>query len=229
MEMTTATAATMKARERLEALAQVSPMPIAEKMFNPFLYVRSSVLVKALVMDDLYRRIVNVPGALIEFGVWRGQNMVLLENLRAIHEPFNKGRNIVGFDTFDGYADGSYRAGPEYALHLMSLLDTHEGCNAFGHLMGHHRLIHGDVTETAPEFFKDFDGLVALACFDMGPEEPTKAALQAIWPHLYPGSVLLLDELAGGTLKAFRGMQHTSDYRIEKCALYPSKTIVTIQ
>ena len=49
----------------------------------------------------------SATGALIEFGTWRGQNLVLLENLRAIHEPFNKQRTIIGFDTFAGYPEAA--------------------------------------------------------------------------------------------------------------------------
>src|SRR5688572_138621 len=111
-------------------------------MFNLGLFVRSSLLVKFLVMDDLYRRFVDVPGALLEFGTWRGQNLVLLENLRAIHEPFNKQRAIIGFDTFTGYPEdsgmsetslklyGGYNTGSGYKDFLAELLDVHEGNNA---------------------------------------------------------------------------------------------------
>jgi hypothetical protein len=53
---------------------------------------------------------------LVEFGTWYGQNLVLLENLRAILEPFNKQRRIVGFDTFTGYPGkpGWYSTGRKY-------------------------------------------------------------------------------------------------------------------
>ena len=44
----------------------------------------------------MYRKI-------LEFGTRFGHNLVVFENLRAIYEPFNKTREIVGFDTFEGY------------------------------------------------------------------------------------------------------------------------------
>ena len=136
---------------------------------------------------------------------------------------------IVGFDTFDGYADGSYRAGPEYALHLMSLLDTHEGCNAFGHLNRNHGIVVGDVTETAPQHFKDDRRPIALAIFDMGPYEPTLAALQAIKPNLLPGSVIMFDEFTtSGEAEAFEKVL-LGPYSIENMPMYPSKTVVTLR
>src|SRR6185503_4745476 len=78
VEATTAFGETFDFRERLQGLYRNGPIPADELMFNLGLYVRSSLLVKFLVMDDLYRRFVSVPGALLEFGTWRGQNLVLL-------------------------------------------------------------------------------------------------------------------------------------------------------
>ena len=91
----------------------------------------------------------------------------------------------------------------------------------------------GDVTVTAPQYFVDHpETLVAFAFFDMGPYEPTIAALRAIQPHLVPGSVILFDELtwsgAPGEAMAFKEVFRDVSYRIEKCGLYPSKSIVTI-
>jgi len=245
VEATTASGETFRFRERLREMMQAAPMDGDELMFNLGLFVRSSLLVKFLVLDDLYRRFVSIPGALIEFGTWRGQNLVLLENLRAIHEPFNKQRTIIGFDTFDGYPDdagmaaastrthGGYQSGAAYADYLAELLEVHEGNNAFGHNRGGHRLVRGDVVRTAPQYFAEHpETLVAFAFFDMGPYEPTLAALQAIRPHLMPGSVLLFDELtwagAPGEAIAFKEVFRDIRYRIEKCPLYPSKSIVTL-
>src|SRR5262245_42075895 len=117
VEETTAHGETFAFRERLAQMMTAAPLGRDEMMFNLGLFVRSSLLVKFLVLDDLYRRFVNIPGALFEFGTWRGQNLVLLENLRAIHEPFNKQRTIVGFDTFDGYPEGAGMAAQSTETH----------------------------------------------------------------------------------------------------------------
>lgn len=245
IEATTAQAEGFAHRERLREMMQGSPLPPDELMFNLGLYVRSSLLVKFLVLHDAYRRIQSVPGALIEFGTWRGQNLVLLENLRAIHEPFNKQRPIIGFDTFAGYPEeagmaakstethGGYNTGGSYPDYLTELLGVHEGMNAFGHIGGGHKLIAGDVVETAPKYFADHpETLVAFAFFDMGPYEPTLAALKALLPHTVPGSVLLFDELtwagAPGEAIAFKEVFRDLRYAIEKCQFYPSKSLVTL-
>jgi hypothetical protein len=246
VEATTAQAEALACRERLKAMMQASPLPADELMFNLGLYVRSSLLVKFLVLDDVYRRIQHLPGALLEFGTWRGQNLVLLENLRAIHEPFNKQRTIIGFDTFQGYAEeagmaakstethSGYNTGGAYPDYLAELLQVHEGMNAFGHIKSGHKLVAGDVTETAPRYFADHpETLVAFAFFDMGPYEPTIAALKAIRPHLMSGSVILFDELtwagAPGEAIAFKEVFRDIPHTIEKHRLYPSKSLVTVK
>ena len=60
-------------------------------------------LARILFMDDLYRRIVDVPGVILELGVRWGQNLALFSALRTIYEPFNHNRKVIGFDTFAGF------------------------------------------------------------------------------------------------------------------------------
>ena len=244
---TTASDEQVRQRRRLTEMFEKSPLPLDERLFNIGMYTRSSVLVKFLVMSDIYQRIKDIPGQLIEFGTWWGQNLILLENLRAIYEPFNKQRIIVGFDTFEGYttlgekdkvsdvwSENSYSTGLSYIDHLKELLRVHEGSNVLGHITGNHRLVVGDVETTAIQYFSDHpEVIVAFAYFDMALHKPTKAAMLAIKPHLVSGSVMLLDELtwaeSPGEAIAFKEVFERNEVRIEKCALYPSKAIVTIK
>jgi len=243
---TTASQEQLKHRQRLVEMFEKSPLPLDERLFNVGMYTRSSVLVKFLVMSDIYQRIKNIPGQLLEFGTWWGQNLILLENLRAIYEPFNKQRIIVGFDTFEGYTtlsdkdkasevwqEKSYNTGTGYVEYLRELLEVHEGSNVLGHVRGSHKLIVGDVEVTAPAYFADYPAsIVAFAYFDMALYKPTKAALVAIKPHLISGSVILLDELtwaeSPGEAIAFKEVFDRREIRVEKCALYPSKAIITL-
>ncbi len=246
-----ASASQMDARGKLHKMFVESPLPAEDLMFNLGLYTRSSLLVKYLVMDRIYQRIKDIPGHIMEFGVWWGQNLILMENLRAIHEPFNKQRKIIGFDTFSGYdfkansnqentdkasevwTKGSYSTTQEYIGYLERLIRTHEANNVLGHQQGMHQLVEGDVTKTLPQYIKDNPAtMVALAYFDIGLYEPTLAALKAIKPHLMPGSVILLDELtwqeSPGEAIAFKEVFSKDEYKIEKIDIYPSKGMVTI-
>lgn len=234
-------------RSELQKLFEQTPLGSEDLLFNLGLYTRGSLLAKYLVMNDLYQRIKDIPGHILEFGVWYGLNMVLLENLRAIYEPFNKQRIIAGFDTFTGYKNfsdkdkksksfekGAYSTPKNYEKYLEKLLQAHEGSNILGNVKGNHRLIKGDIQKTAPKYFKDYpETIVALAYMDLGNYNPTKTALEAIKPHLVPGSVVLMDQLtwedAPGEAVAFKEVFSNLDYTIEKSIYYPSKSIVTVK
>jgi hypothetical protein len=196
--------------------------------------------------SDVYQKIKDIPGQLLEFGTWWGQNLIMLENLRAIHEPFNKQRIIVGFDTFEGYTSlskfdkgsevwekNSYNTGTGYVNYLCELMEVHEGSNALGHIRGNHKIVIGDVEKTAPKYFNDHpEAIIAFAYFDMALYKPTKVALEAIKPHLVSGSIILLDELtwseSPGEAIAFKEVFSRKEVKITKAPLYPSKAIVTI-
>lgn len=233
----TAGADQLAARKKLVDMFNSRPMGEEDALFNLGLFCRSGLLVKFLLLHDLYQRFSKIPGLFVEFGCWYGQNLVLLENLRAIHEPFNKQRRIVAFDTFSGYKEGRFAQGGQYDTglaykdYLAQLLKTHQQMNVYGHMPIDHELIQGDVCETAPAYFaKHPEATVAFAFFDMGPYAPTKAALLSIKPHLIPGSILLLDEFTWhetpGEAVAFLEVFGQKGYRLTKCPLYPSKAIV---
>jgi hypothetical protein len=246
---TESNASTLQVEQRASILKMFRDFGVSddELMTQLGLFIRSSYLVKFLVLNDLYERIKNVPGDILEFGTRFGHNLVVFENLRAIHEPFNKTRRMVGFDTFEGYrgfsdrdvkgdvfSEERYTTFENYEQYLAELLKLHERSNVLGHISGNHRLVKGDVCETASAYFRDHpETVVALAYLDMGLYKPTRAALEAIQPHLVPGSVILLDEFtwseSPGEAIAFKEVFGRSGYTLEKSPLTPMRAIVTIR
>jgi len=200
----------LNARQELMEMFKNAPIPTEELMCNFGLFMRSGALVKYLVINEIYEMILDVPGVIMEFGIWWGQNITLLENFRAILEPFNKNRRIIGFDTFEGYQNlspqdikdseifysGNFSSGLEYKEYLAKLVALHEKINVLGHIHGNHSLIAGDCCDTVPQYFKDRpDEIVALAYLDVGIYNPTKIILESILPHTVQGSIIVLDEL----------------------------------
>jgi hypothetical protein len=197
----------MSHREVLHRLFGDRPMPDDQLLLSLGLYMRSSALAKILFINEIYELILDKPGVIMEFGTWWGQNLILFENLRAIYEPFNQSRRVVGFDTFAGYVGvsekdrasetikpGGYRTSEGYRPYLEALLDFHEKNNVLGAIKKH-EVVEGDVARTVPAYFRDHpETIVALAYFDLAVYEPTKACLLAIKPHLVSGSVIMLDE-----------------------------------
>jgi hypothetical protein len=212
-------------------------MPDNELLVNLGLFMRSGALAKILFLNEIYEKIVNIPGSIFEFGVWWGQSLAVFENLRAVHEPYNHTRRIFGFDTFTGYpaiscgdrrseiiSEGVYGVTENYEGYLSELLDYHEKENVMAHIKKH-VLIKGDASVTCPEFMKNHpETLVALAYFDMALYEPTKVCLEAIKPRLVKGSLVVFDEL---NHKDYPGETQAAIevFGLDKYAIYRSKVL----
>ena len=172
-------------------------------------YLKRQVLSRLLYQDFLYRRIINVPGVICEFGVHWGATTATLCNLRGIYEPYNHSRFIYGFDTFSGFPqidpkdgvlieEGDYATSENYEDQLDELLSIHESFSPVSQIKKF-ELIKGDVIQTLPVWLEHHPhAVIAMAIFDMDIYRPTKAALEMVLPRLTKGSMLVFDELNCG-------------------------------
>lgn len=173
---------------------------------HSLLTLNVTVLSRILYLNDLYRKIIDVPGVICEFGVQWGATLTQLINLRSIHEPFNHARTIYGFDTFEGFPsihekDGmQYQAGDMatrsgYETELERILSLIETFPPLPHLKKF-ELIKGDASLTIDQWLKENPhAIISLAMFDMDLYAPTKTVLEKIRPRLVKGSILAFDEL----------------------------------
>ncbi len=233
-------------REKLVALFKNRPISDEHLLTNFGLFFRSSALAKIFFLHEAYGRIMHLPGDVYVFGVWLGQDMVVIESMRAMLEPYNASRKIVGFDTFQGYENISkkdcisdvikpagYSADSSYKEYLEQLLEYHRMENSMGHAVTHN-LVQGDVTRTSQVYVQEHpESMVALAYFDMALYEPTLAALNSITERLMPGSVIIMDELndpryPGETL-AFREWAKGRAYEISRSNILPDRTFITVR
>lgn len=195
-------------RESFKVLFNQCPIPEKEMLANLGLFLNRQALSRILFMHKLYKRILHVPGIVVEFGVRWGQNLALFNNFRGIYEPYNYTRKVVGFDTFEGFpvttpedgnADaisvGAYSVVANYEDFLEKVLAYHEQESPLPHLLKH-ELVRGDASVTVERYLKDNpETIIALAYFDFDIFEPTAKCLEAIRGHLVKGSVIGFDEL----------------------------------
>ncbi|MEH6632615.1 MAG: TylF/MycF/NovP-related O-methyltransferase [Halopseudomonas aestusnigri] len=169
---------------------------------NPFMIARSGLMAKLLFLHDVYGRIKDVPGDIIELGVWLGQSLIMFENLRAIHEPFNSCRTIYGFDTFEGYVETSdlhispneiqkYTQPKSWEKEIKSLFEAHCLINNSKTNLS---LIKGDIRKTLPKFSKNYTGLAACIYVDIATFETTEVAIAFAKEHLVRGGVMIVDD-----------------------------------
>ncbi len=165
-----------------------------------------SATARTLYLDELYKKIIDVPGVICEFGVHWGSALSQLINLRSIYEPFNHSRLIYGFDTFQGFTSLHEKDGNDYIEGDLSTLDNYdeklyeilnliESFAPLSHLKKH-KLIKGDAIETIDKWLlENPNKIISLAIFDMDLYAPTKEVLQKILPRLTRGSIIAFDEL----------------------------------
>ncbi len=225
---------------------KAAPLPDDEILPNLGLFMTSKALSRVLFFYEIYQKIIHTHGVVMEFGVRWGQTLSIMSALRGIFEPFNRHRKVIGFDTFSGFAgvsekdgtrsntrDGSFSVAPMYQDYLGEILDLQEKMNPIPHLKKH-ELVQGDVAVTLPDYLaRHPETMVSLAIFDLDIYAPTKAALQAIQPHLFKGSVLVFDELCDdilpGETLALRETLGLRDLRVQRLPMTARVSYVVLE
>lgn len=174
--------------------------------YHSSVFLKRQVLSRVLYQDHLYRKIVDVHGVIVEFGVHWGATMATLCNLRGIYEPYNHSRRIIGFDTFSGFtgvdsadggfsSDGDYSTTSGYDEELAEILSLHESFSPVSQIQKF-ELVKGDVSQTLDGWLEaNPHATIAMAIFDMDIYKPTRDALEKVLPRLVKGSLLVFDEL----------------------------------
>jgi len=195
-------------RNEFLKLFKNTTIPGDEILDNLGLYINRQNLSNILFMNEMYQKIINTHGVVMEFGVRWGQNLSLFESFRGMYEPFNYNRKIIGFDTFSGFPSvspkdgklphikkGAYSLTKNYKNYLEKILDYHENQSPISHIKKY-ELVQGDAISTLKKYLKQNpQTIIALAWFDFDIYTPTKKCLELIQPHLIKGSIIGFDQL----------------------------------
>lgn len=174
-------------------------------------YVRRQSLSKYLARADIFRKIINVHGSVIDGGVNAGCSLMTFASLSAIFEPVNYTRKIIGFDTFCGIPDthekdcnpgknsphvskGGFRA-EGFDQDIVRAAEIFDANRNLGHIPKI-EIVKGDVRQTMPLYLKENPHLVvSLLHLDMDVYEATKVAIETFLPRMPKGAVLVFDEI----------------------------------
>jgi hypothetical protein len=231
-------------RNKFLQLFKNTAIPDNEVLENLGIFLKRQTLSRILFMDELYKKIINVHGVVMEFGVRWGQNLALFESFRGIYEPYNYNRKIIGFDTFNGFPEvhskdggmvhsGDYSVTSNYEHYLEEVLIYHESLSPISHLKKF-ELVKGDAIITIDDYLKHHpETIVAFAYFDFDIYLPTKKCLEAIKDRITKGTVIAFDELnckefPGETL-AFKEVFGLDRYAIRRSPLNSLCSYVVIE
>jgi hypothetical protein len=178
---------------------------------------------KLLAHYELYKRIVDLPGHIVELGVFKGTSLVRLATFMQLMEsPFS--RKIIGFDAFGDFPKAAHPVDQAFATGWQEALGSGipapelEKCFQYKGF-GSYTLIPGDINKTLPEYVDAHPEFkVAMLHIDTDVYEPAMTGLTTLWERIVPGGVLVLDDYGteyGGT-RAVDEFFSASNVRIRK-------------
>jgi len=177
---------------------------------------------------EIYKKIINLPGDIIEFGVYKGSSLVRLLSFRELLEN-SSSRKVYGFDMFGKFPDnveldtdkdfikkfennggiGIKKSDLQYALERKKFTNF--------------ELVKGDILKTLPSFLKDNPEIkLSIIHIDVDVFEPTKLILELLLSRMVKGGVVMLDDygLVEGETKAVDSFFSNKDVEILKLPYY---------
>jgi len=191
---------------QLENYINSSSGNIVEKLKNFPKYVPRQDITRFLVRYEIFKKILNVTGSIVECGVLHGGGLMTFAQLSSIFEHLNHERKIIGFDTFTGFAnDGTIHDDKDYAKKGYLSADSYDDLIESSRLYDLNRtlshipkveIIRGDILETVPDYLqKNPHTIVSLLFLDVDLYEPTKICLEHFVPRMPKGSIIVFDEI----------------------------------
>ena len=163
-------------------------------------------LPRILAHYELFKLIKDLPGSIIELGVFMGSGFFTWANLLETFCPGDRVRKVFGFDDFEGYSKFSSKdAGAAEFVNrhhhqlvsnetfIKKLTQLHNDDNL---LKGVERcrIICGNITETVPDFVENNKGLrLSMLYLDANIYDPTITGLKYLYPLVVPGGVVVFN------------------------------------
>ncbi len=176
---------------------------------------------KILAHYELYKHIVELPGDVVELGVFKGASLIQWSTFRELLEN-EKSRSIIGFDAFGEFPDADMvksdaKFVKEWNEGFRGEFLTDDDIRASLKHKGikNVELVKGNISDTLPRYVEDNPHLrIALLHLDVDVYEPSKVGLEALFDRVVPGGVICFDDygVIEGETKAvdefFLGKKH---------------------
>lgn len=157
-------------------------------------------LQKIIARYELFKKVMDVPGDIVECGVNKGSGIYTLAKLLKIFAPNNE-KKIVGFDFFKTSRNIKLTRDED-----KKVLDEHVGSRVSRDIILNNllrmgisnvELIPGDVIETTKIYSeKNLGFRISLLYLDVDNYEGTLSVLKNLFPLVVPGGIIIFDEYA---------------------------------
>lgn len=207
-------------------------LPDIEKSFqyeNDFyLSCGSSRIAKMLSQYDLYKKIIELPGEIVECGIFKGVSFKRFVTYRKLLENSDS-RKVIGFDIFGEFPATNYehdeikrqkfiQEAGKNSIGKKQLIDILKQQGIYENI----ELIKGDINYTVPKYIKDHPELkISLLNLDTDIYEPARTILENLYPKIVKGGILMLDDYGvfPGETKAVDEYFKDKNVEIKKLAL----------
>lgn len=193
-------------RKKVNSFLENSKRTTQEKVENFAVYSTRQNITRFLVLHELFKLQMGIKGSIVECGVFKGQSIFSFAHFSSIYEPSNHHREVIGFDTFEGFP--GYDEKDQYDSNLGnfnpgfdSFSELEAGSQAFqsNHYLESKRkikLIKGDAQQTIPEFIANNRHFIcSMLYIDFDLYAGTKVALEYFLPRMPKGALLVFDEI----------------------------------
>lgn len=170
---------------------------------------RRQWLKRFLAHTEFFKMTLDVPGDIVELGVFRGLGLMTWANLLEAYCIGDRTKIVYGFDNWKGFVSlddedgksikevqkqiGGFSPDKYYGELLDAIRIFDE--DRFITWKDRIKLVVGNIEDTVKSFTEENQGVrFSLVHFDCDLYKPTKFALQYLWPRLSRGGVMLFDE-----------------------------------
>jgi 3-O-methyltransferase len=177
-------------------------------------FLRTSHLSRHLAIYELYKKTLELPGSVAEFGLYNGSTFFYLARLieifhQAQHETHHSSsRHLFGFEGFTGLSAPAPEDATAFAAPVIkreggltadreSFFTVLDDLRQTSPIADRLHVVEGDIHTTFPAFLTQNPGVkLCLALVDFDIYSPTKAVLDRLYDCMVPGGVIIFDEYA---------------------------------
>lgn len=168
---------------------------------NFYLSCDNSRIGKILAHYELFKMTRDLPGAIVECGVFKGASLVRFAGFRDLFGGAYATK-IIGFDIFGEFPETAFENDKKYREKFMvaagaSSISVDQLRDILKHkgVSDNVDLVKGDITKTIPEYLEKNPHLkISLLNLDVDIYEPSVAILEHLYPRLVRNGVLVLDD-----------------------------------
>lgn len=206
----------------------------AENIYH--LKTNTSRISKLIYQYEIYKMIINVPGDILEFGVFKGISLIRFLTYRTILEN-NFSRKIYGFDTFNDFP--LEKKGVDKKLvnrwkgeagasikkkELEQILNEKKFQN--------YELIEGDIRKTLPKFLeKERNIKISLLHLDLEVYSATKFVIKKLLKNMAQNGIVLLDDyptVKGASKAVDEILKVNKNLKIQKLSYYQQPSFIKV-